>query len=158
MAGSALRSSPRAHDSATEIERALSVLARRETRRRFYEQLLSESGIELSPLEAWTLARVREGTPGPTGRLAARIDVDPARISTALAELDRRELVRPADAWYVPTPEGSEIVARIVEGRRTRLAARLEGWRPDQHEELARILHGLAHDLLHEPPRETVER
>src|SRR4051794_18647796 len=67
---------PRSDDSGAEIERALSVLAKRDTRRRFYERLFAELGIELSPLEGWTLARVAEGVPGPADRLAARVRVD----------------------------------------------------------------------------------
>ncbi len=145
---------PRADDSAGEIQRALSILARRETRKRFYEQLLAELGIELTPLEAWTLARVREGNPGPPERLASSLRVDPARITAALAELDRQDLIAPENGWYAATTDGSDTIARVVEARRHRLAARLEDWAPEQHEELARVLHTLAEDLLKEAPRE----
>jgi len=52
---------PRHDDSLGEVERALSVLARRDSRRRLYEQLATEAGIDVSPLEAWTLARIHDG-------------------------------------------------------------------------------------------------
>jgi DNA-binding MarR family transcriptional regulator len=145
---------PRADDSSAEIERALSVLARRDTRRRFYERLFAELGIELSPLEGWTLARVEERIPGPAENLGARLDVDPSRISSALTVLEERQLIVPADGWYAATPEGTEIVARVVEARRARLQERLADWSPEEHEELAHVLDRLARDLLVEPPRE----
>jgi MFS family permease len=147
---------PRADDSAAEIQRALSVLAKRETRRAFYEQLLGDLGIELTPLQAWTLARVSEGVPGPADTLAARLKVEPDRVSDALTLLQQRELIVTDDGWYASTAVGDELIAEIAEARRERLAARLEGWSPEQHEELAQVLNTLAQDLLREPPREQV--
>jgi DNA-binding MarR family transcriptional regulator len=143
---------PRADDRAGEIERALSVLAKRDTRRQFYEQLLAELGIDLSPLQAWTLARVEDGVPGPAESLALRLQVDPARVSAALDELQQSELVVREDGWYSATPAGRELIERVVQARRERLAARLADWSPEQHEELALVLHRLARDLLTEPP------
>src|SRR3954447_21744386 len=78
---------PRDDDSATEIEHALSVLAQRDTRRKLYESLAREAGIDLAPLEAWTLARIDEGPPGSPAELGRRIDVEPARIAAAEEEL-----------------------------------------------------------------------
>ena len=74
---------PRDEDSLMEIERALSVLASRDVRRRLYERLARENGIDLPALEAWTLARIHEGAPGPAASLATRIDVEPQRLSAA---------------------------------------------------------------------------
>jgi hypothetical protein len=95
---------PRADDRTAEIERALSVLASRDTRRRFYERLLAELGIELSPLEAWTLARVEDGIPGPPESLASRLRIEPERISGALTDLEQRALISPENGWYAATP------------------------------------------------------
>ena len=145
---------PRSDDRAAEMERVLSVLARRDVRRRFYEQLLQELGIELSPLEAWTLARVEEGVPGPPERLAARIGVEPDRVAGALGELQRQELIARDDGWYSATPAGRDLIDKVVLARRERLAARLSGWSPEEHEELAHVLRRLARDLMSEPPRE----
>jgi len=147
---------PRTDDRIGEITRALSVLARRDVRQRFYTQLLGELGIELSPLEAWTLARVEEGRRGPPDRLAARVGVDPARITAALTELQRRQLIDRDDGWYTATVAGRQVVERVVQARRERLAARLADWSPAEHEELAEVLHTLAVDLMTEPPREAI--
>jgi len=148
---------PRPSDAEAELERALSVLAGRETRRRFYEQLLAELKIDLSPLEAWTLARVEERAEGPPEHLAMRLRVDPQRITAALAELEHRELIERDNGWYAPTPAGEEIIARVVAARRERLAARLADWSPEQHEELAGMLQRMARDLLTGAARQPTE-
>jgi EmrB/QacA subfamily drug resistance transporter len=145
---------PRGDDSVAQIESALSVLARRDVRRRLYERLAQEAGIDLPALEAWTLARINEGTPGPADALAQRIDVDPARVLAATDSLMTRGLVAPTHGWFEATPEGSELIARLVSLRRERLEARLADCTPEQREQFAHVLQGLAHDLLAEPPRE----
>jgi EmrB/QacA subfamily drug resistance transporter len=145
---------PRPDDSSAEIERALSVLARRDSRRRLYEQLAKEAGIDLSPLEAWTLARIHDGVPGPAEALARRIDVDPVRVSAATAELERRGLVAPADGWFDSTASGNELIDRLVSTRREWLQTRLGDCTPEEQEEFAHVLNRLARDLLREQPRE----
>jgi MFS family permease/DNA-binding MarR family transcriptional regulator len=145
---------PRDDDTLVEIERALSVLASRDVRRRLYERLARENGIDLPALEAWTLARIHEGAPGPAAELAVRIDVEPERVSAAADELVRRGLVAPADGWFAATPAGDELVERLVHLRRERLAARLSDCTPEEQERFAHTLARLARDLLAEPPRE----
>jgi EmrB/QacA subfamily drug resistance transporter len=147
---------PRGDDRVGEIEHALSAVAMRDARRRFYEQLLAELGIELSPLETWTLARVEEGKPGPASSLAARLGVEPERISAALVTLEQQRLIASEDGWFSATPAGVAIVDRVVEARRARLAAALSDWTPAQHQELADVLNRLARDLMSEPPSEPV--
>jgi DNA-binding MarR family transcriptional regulator len=145
---------PCSDDTLAEIERALSVLARRDVRRRLYEQLAREAGIDLPPLEAWTLARIQEGAAGPAEELATRIDVDPARVSAATISLEDQGLLAPADGWFATTPAGKELVNRLVALRRERLAARLTGSTPEEQEQFAQVLNRLARDLLAEPPQD----
>ena len=147
---------PRDDDTLVEIERALSVLASRDVRRRLYERLARENGIDLPALEAWTLARIHEGAPGPAAALAGRIDVEPQRVSAAADELVKRGLVSPADGWFSSTPAGDELVERLVRLRRERLAARLSDCTPEEQQRFAQTLSGLARDLLAEPPRDHV--
>jgi EmrB/QacA subfamily drug resistance transporter len=141
-------------DTLGEIERALSVLASRDVRRRLYERLARENGIDLPALEAWTLARIHEGVPGPAASVAARIDVEPQRVSAAADELVRRGLAAPSDGWFAATPAGDELIERLVRLRRERLAARLSDCTPEEQERFAHTLGRLARDLLAEPPRE----
>jgi DNA-binding MarR family transcriptional regulator len=145
---------PRGDDSLGEIERALSVLARRDVRRRLYEQLAKEAGIDLPPLEAWTLARIHEGNPGPAEDLAQRIDVEPDRLSAATTSLASRGLVAPSNGWFTSTAAGGELVDRLVAIRRKRLEDRLADCTPEEREQFAHVLTRLARDLLAEPPQD----
>ncbi len=145
---------PRADDSEAEFERALSGLAQRNLRRRIYERLALQAGIDLPALEAWTLARVHEDVPGPAERLARRIDVDPIRVSAALAELERRGLLVESDGWFATTADGDELVERLVALRREHLAAQVADCTPEEQQEFAHVLQRLARDLLGERPRE----
>jgi EmrB/QacA subfamily drug resistance transporter len=147
---------PRGDDRSSEIEQALSVLAKRDSRKRFYAQLLADLGIELTPLEMWTLARIEEGLPGPPSSLASRLGVEPDRIGSALARLEQQELIAPEDGWFTVTAAGVAIVDRVVAARRARLAAALSDWTPAQHEELADVLNRLSRDLMSERPPEPV--
>jgi EmrB/QacA subfamily drug resistance transporter len=145
---------PRGDDSVGEIERALSVLARRDVRRRLYEQLAKEAGIDLPPLEAWTLARIHEGNPGPAEDLAQRIDVEPGRLSAATTSLESRGLVAASNGWFTSTAAGGELVDRLVAIRRKRLEDRLSDCTPEEREQFAHVLSRLARDLLAEPPQD----
>jgi EmrB/QacA subfamily drug resistance transporter len=144
---------PRSDDTLAEIERALSVLAARDTRRRVYERLAREAGIDLSPLETWTLARIQDGAPGPAETLAHDSDLEPARVAAATTMLEGRGLVAPADGWFAPTPAGDELVERLVRLRRERLAQRLSDCTEEELRQFGHVLHRLARDLLGEIPR-----
>ncbi|MFL5826027.1 MAG: MFS transporter [Thermoleophilaceae bacterium] len=145
---------PRSDDTLGEIERSLSVLARRDVRRRLYERLARDAGIDLPALEAWTLARIHEGAPGPAEELAHRIDVRPERVSAATVELERRGLVARGDGWFLSTTAGGELIEQLVRLRRERLAARLADSTPEEQQQFAQVLDRLARDLLAEPPDE----
>jgi EmrB/QacA subfamily drug resistance transporter len=148
---------PRHDDRTAEVERALSVLANRDARKRFYAALLKELGIDLSPLEAWLLVCVDHGAEGPAPELAGRLHVDPVRVSAALSELERRELLARDDGWYGATPAGEEIVERVVQARRQRLTDVLADWSPAEHADLADVVDRLARDLSTARPKEVTE-
>ncbi|HSO98059.1 MAG TPA: MFS transporter [Solirubrobacteraceae bacterium] len=145
---------PRGDDRSGEIERLLSILANRENRRRFYAELLAEAGIDLSPLEAWMLALIGQGDPGPASEVAARRHLDPERVAAALAELERRRLIAPQEGWVLVTPAGDELLQQVVGARRARLQAALADWSCEDREEVAEVLDRLAGDLAAERPRE----
>jgi DNA-binding MarR family transcriptional regulator len=145
---------PKHDDRAAEIERVLSVLANRESRRAFYAELLKEIGAQVSPLEAYVLSRIEDGASGPSSELASRLNIDEPRISAALSELERHELIVPEDGWYAATPAGDELIERVVEARRQRLASVLADWSPAEHDDLADVLNRLARDLAAQRPRE----
>src|SRR4051812_39689962 len=137
---------PRAADSLAEIERALSVLTRRDARRRMYELLAERAGLDLPPASVWALARISEGR-DPV-RIAAENDGPVERVREGLERLSADGLVIAENGTRTLTPAGDEALARLVAARREQLCEHLEGWSPDQHDELARMLTGLANDLV----------
>lgn len=135
-----------------EIARAISVLARRDTRRRVYERLAARAGVELSPAAVWLLGRIAEQGPVAAGEVAERCGVAHERIAVALEELRERAQVEQDDAGLLTlSPAGRATRERLRAARRDRLAELLAGWSPEQHEELAALLSKLADDLARDP-------
>jgi DNA-binding MarR family transcriptional regulator len=141
---------PHGDDSARELERALGVLTRREDRRRIYEQLAERAGIEITPEESWVLGRVRERAPIGEEALAADLGLDLDRLDPPLAELRRRGFVS-GDPVEL-TPRGRATYDRLIEARRVELERLLDGWSPEEHDELQHMLDRLARDLVAEMP------
>ena len=78
---------PEARDSADEVVRALSVLARKEDRVRVYEGLAETASVNLDPRSTWMLFRL-DGHPRlDLSALEAALDVTPGQLSTLLAPL-----------------------------------------------------------------------
>jgi EmrB/QacA subfamily drug resistance transporter len=136
---------PRAPDSLAEIERALGVLARRDARKRMYERLAERAGVDLPAAAVWSLVRISEGE-DPV-RLGEQHGVPAERVAAGLARLESDGLVS-VNGERELTPSGREVLERLVAARRERLCEHLEGWSPEQHDELARVLTRLARDLV----------
>jgi EmrB/QacA subfamily drug resistance transporter len=139
---------PRSPDSLEEIRRALTVLARRDTHRQLYVEIARRAGVELSPAQSWALARIAD-TPGGLDIAASRWGVEPATARAALEHLEAEGLVRRDGAQSLElTAAGQETLARLMDARRERLAEQLDGWSPEQEQEVARLLTRLARDLV----------
>jgi EmrB/QacA subfamily drug resistance transporter len=135
-----------------EIARAVSVLARRDTRRGVYERLAARAGVELSPAAVWLLGRIDEQAPAAAEQVAERCGVAHERIAPALAELRERGMVaEDGDGLLALSPAGQATRERLQAARRDRLQELLAGWSPELHPELAGLLNRLADDLAHDP-------
>jgi DNA-binding MarR family transcriptional regulator len=145
---------PRESTSLGEIERALTVLAPRDARRRMYERLVVRAGVDLSPAAAWLIARLGELGPTTLDEVSRRLEVEPGRLTGPAAELESLGLVSaPArDGLLELTDPGRETLDRLVTARREGLAELLSDWSPEQHEELAGLLSRLARDLAADAP------
>jgi EmrB/QacA subfamily drug resistance transporter len=149
--------SPRHDDSLRELERALTVLARRDERWGIYERLAARAELDLAASEVWLLARVGEREPKPPGDLVADLGVEEERVLAALSGLQRAELVagdhgRPVEL----TDAGRESHDRLVAARREGLQELLDGWDPERHPDIRRLLDRLARELVSDipsPPR-----
>jgi DNA-binding MarR family transcriptional regulator len=149
---------PKDPSSLAVIERALSDLARYDTRHRMYERIAARAGVQLAPLACWLLARICDTQPVSQGDLAHKLHMAPSQFDAPLHELEQKGLVRLTEspAGGEPlldlTPTGEETLNRLVTARREGLADLLSGWSPEQHKDLADLLSRLARDLvLHAP-------
>jgi EmrB/QacA subfamily drug resistance transporter len=131
---------PRDAESLPELERIVATLARRENRWRVYAQLAERAELDLDPSELWLLARLGEGT---------LVDVDDPRVAVAHGSLRERGLVDDGRL----RDEGEVLYTRIVEARRVGLAELLEGWEPEQHDEVRAMLERFARELVGEAPQ-----
>ena len=129
---------PRHADSEREVERVLSVIARREERWRAYEELGANAHIDLSPTEIWALARLGELEPATPEAVTAATGVDDARLDRALGELERRGLVEETHGAYSFTPDGRRAYDAVVSVRRATLEELVRDWSPEDHAQLRR--------------------
>lgn len=146
---------PRQDSSAREIERALTTLESRESRRRIYERIAKRAGVDLAPSETWLLCRIDEHGPATAQELAVSLELSEADLRPRLQALRDSELISGGEEEHAPlavSSEGRSVLRKVVEARREDLEERLEGWSPQEHEELAHLLERLASDLLRDDP------
>jgi EmrB/QacA subfamily drug resistance transporter len=143
---------PKHHDSLPEIERALSTLARRDSRERILDRLCQEAGLDLTARQCWVLARVSEGEPIDAEAIAEEHAVDPERVGARITELRGLGYVEGPDDQASLTAAGRDAVERLVAARRERLSQLLDGWSPEQEAELATLLSRMARDVVADHP------
>ena len=141
---------PRGGDSSREMERALTVLARREDRRRIYERLVGRAGVDVGPEESWTLGRLNERAPTTQAALAEDLGVEPGALSAPLGSLSRKGLVEGEPLRL--TEAGRAALDQLIEARRQELESLLDGWKPEEDVELQALLDRLARELHAEMP------
>ncbi len=150
---------PTDRTSLQEVERALSVLARRQNRRGLYERLAVRAGVDLEPAACWLLLRLREHPDATLEELAQQLGVSTPRL-VALAEgltqsglIETQPLSDGDNRRFTPTAVGRATLDRLTAARRDGLADLLDGWSPEQHPELASCLQRLARELLADDSR-----
>jgi DNA-binding MarR family transcriptional regulator len=134
------------------MERALSTLARRDSRERILDRLAQRAGVALTARQCWVLARLGEAEPTDAFAIGQANAVDPARVAARIAELRERGYVDGAAEAVVLTADGHEILERLVAARRERLAELLDGWSPEAEADLAALLSRLARDVVVDHP------
>jgi EmrB/QacA subfamily drug resistance transporter len=146
---------PEDRTSLQEVERAVTVLARRENRWRLYERLAARAGLDLGPAACWLLLRFDERSAVTLGDLARRLDVPMPRLVELADQLSERGLISEPSPAGDPdgdsarlTPAGHAAAERLVAARHQGLTDLLDGWSPDEHPELAQRLADLARELL----------
>jgi len=138
---------PREADSLSEIANQIGRLDRREGAREIIRRVAARASVDLSPAACWLLARYHEDPTTDLRRLAARIEVDPVWLSEARDELAQHDMLiaapGPPPTW-TPTPAGEQALGQLHATGEQRLTELLHDWKPEEHEELARLIAGLA--------------
>jgi DNA-binding MarR family transcriptional regulator len=137
--------------SATELERALCNLIRRENRRELFRRLAAYAGVEVEPVVAWLLLRIDRHPDWPASRLAHEPRVDQERVRSLLAGMASNGLLVSPDGSDAPptlTPAGEDAVARLVTARRARINELLDGWSPEEQAEIKALVGRLTAELL----------
>ena len=125
-------------DPVSKIERALSLLATRDVKREYIQNVVKVAGLGLSPGAAWLLVRAESHPVTDLSAMARRYRVDQARLEVAAAELRERGLIseRPGSGGRppsrTPTERGREALRRLCDARRAHLAAVIADWAPEQ--------------------------
>jgi len=134
---------PREADSLTEIANKIGQLDRRAGAREIVRRVAARADVDLSPAACWLLARYHEDATTDLDTLSRRIDIDPTSLSRARRELDEQALVVASPgppASCVLTASGEVTLQRLTATGEQRLADLLSDWRPEEHEELARLI------------------
>jgi predicted MFS family arabinose efflux permease/DNA-binding MarR family transcriptional regulator len=144
-------SMPRGDDSRAEIIRALSLLVGRQRMRAYLERVAVEAGVDLPINECWALVQIRRGTHDPLV-MSERSGTSPEAVESTLAALAQKGLVTPpAGAETSPvelTDRGGAIADTLIANVRDRLEKLLEGWSPEQYDDLAKLLDQFATEVI----------
>jgi EmrB/QacA subfamily drug resistance transporter len=135
---------PHAESSERELERLAGNLLRRDDRRHMYEELLRESGVQITPVAAWLLGRIAEREPVGIEDFA----VPAEELAAPMLELRVHEYVA-GDGQVRLTPAGRALVERLWAIRHERFQQLLGDWGPD----VSAAVDRLASALTESPPK-----
>ena len=145
-------SMPADADPLAPLLRGLAVLVDRDVRRQHIQAIVDRAGVDLSPAAAWLLIRLEQQPGLEIATLARQRQVPEARLSEALEELHRRQLIRDnhsADGRFrVLSAAGCDVHNRLVAARRARLDELFAEWSPEQRSLIGESLQKLAVDLI----------
>jgi EmrB/QacA subfamily drug resistance transporter len=142
---------PTARSSAEELERALTVLARREDAARVYRWIAEEAETGVGPGGTWLLGWLGRNNGVATNRLPSSRLASADRVVGWAEELRHAGYVS-VDGSLELTPTGWTMVDRIGNAREEGLQALLDGWNPELHPELLACLRELATELVGSSP------
>ncbi len=136
---------PRQADSLVEIINMIGRLDRREGAREIVRRVAARADVNLSPAACWLLARYHEDGDTDLPVLAGRIDVDVAALVKARDELVGQSfIITETPAHVEVTAAGEAALHRLTATGEQRLADLLRDWRPEEHEDLARMIVAVA--------------
>jgi EmrB/QacA subfamily drug resistance transporter len=145
--------SPREDSSERELERILSSLMQHEERQRIYEELIERSGVHVTPPEGWLLNRIAEHAPVAVPALADDLRIPAEQLRDPLEGLIRRAYVASGSERLLELTESGEAAReQLITAGRAELCRLLDGWHPEEDEDLQPVLRRLAGALVVEMP------
>jgi DNA-binding MarR family transcriptional regulator len=145
---------PRDADSLAEVANMIGRLDRRAGAREILSRVAARAGVSLSPAACWLLARLSDDDAPPLAALADAADVSVQTLSGAQDELGKAGLIAAAAGTTSGdrlTADGHATLERLTSTGEQRLADLLVDWRPEEHEELARLIATLAREFFIDP-------
>ncbi len=141
---------PRDESSERVLERLVGNIARKEERQRLYEELIAESGIDITPADSWALGRIAEEEPISEPELIDRFGLSAVKLHASVAAL-RQDGYVDGNGTLSLTGAGRDAVTKLWAARRERLNEWLGDW-GDNDVELSAACDRLAKALTLEPP------
>ncbi|HEX6308044.1 MAG TPA: MDR family MFS transporter [Longimicrobiales bacterium] len=137
--------------SVARLERALSLIAHRDTQLEYIDVVVRRAGLVLSRSAAWLLVRIGEEDSGHADVATAGI-ADEESIRHAMRELRERGLISVSDIdgrqRCSLTPDGHAALERLARARREHLARVITEWGPERRQEIAAVVARLSRDLV----------
>lgn len=155
---------PAAETSLAEISRSLSVLAGRVGGVEIYQRLSRRAGLQVDASGCWMLLRLGDHPDWGLGQLAGHFQLTPDALQRALSRLADEGLVAPldlaTDGLAEPvhlTERGVAAADQLQRARRDSLVDLLEGWSPQDHDELVGLMDQFSRDVVCQdcPPEPT---
>ena len=145
---------PQDATSLEELERIVTRLAARENRWRVYADMAREARVDLDAQEIWFMRRLGDRQHAITlADLAAELKLEVRVLGAMASRVKARGLVAEDGEGRLDfTPKGRQVYTRVVAARRAQLERMLEGWSPEKHPEVRRMLSEMARSLQVEPP------
>ena len=147
---------PQSRTSLEEIEMALGALMSRENRIAAYELLAKQAGVPLNGRETGLLMQIGQNQPISMKTLCQRLNVPGESLDELFRRLQEKGLVQKGppemgegaipqtgdapEEIVTLTEQGRQVYDRLTAARRAALKRLLEGWSPDQSEDLATLL------------------
>jgi EmrB/QacA subfamily drug resistance transporter len=142
---------PRDTASLVELVNMIGRLERREGARDIVTRIAARAGVDLSPAACWLLARFSEDQPADVPALSVGFQINLDTLTDACKELERHELIEPSarePSTHALTTVGHSTLERLSKTGEQRLAVLLECWRPEEHEDVARMIATLAQEFF----------
>jgi DNA-binding MarR family transcriptional regulator len=140
---------PTDEDSLPQVVRALRMLADRDVRQRYLEQIVATAGVDLPVVAARLLLRFDEHPSADIMAAGRDASIPQRELEEAAAALRERGLVEErAPAEWSITASGCAALRRLVQARRAHLSELFADWPAEKRAEFADVLARLARQLV----------